>query len=173
MSAKSHTTGHDTGHTGPIKLSKQLVLTVLFSFVLPVAMIASLVSYVNSGDHHGASGVNSEKSTAARIQKVGEVGFQSASRELKTGEQVFTAQCSACHATGAAGSPKFGNAVAWGPRIQTGFNALLNSALKGKNAMAPQGGGAFSDLEVARAVVYMANAGGAKFPEPKAGGAAK
>ena len=66
------------------------------------------------------------------------------------------------------GAPKFGDAAAWGPRIKTGFDALLNSALKGKNAMTAQGGGAFSDYEVARAVVYMANAGGAKFDEPKA-----
>jgi hypothetical protein len=34
--------------------------------------------------------------------------------------------------------------------------------------MTAQGGGAFSDYEIARAVVYMANAGGAKFAEPKA-----
>jgi cytochrome c5 len=42
----------------------------------------------------------------------------------------------------------------------------LNSALKGKNAMGAQGGGNFDDYEIARAVVYMANAGGAKFAEP-------
>ena len=82
---------------------------------------------------------------------------------LKTGEQVFTAQCSACHATGAAGAPKFGDSAAWGPRIGAGYAALLNSALKGKNAMGPQGGGDFSDLEIGRAVVYMANKGGASF----------
>jgi len=34
--------------------------------------------------------------------------------------------------------------------------------------MTPQGGGAFSDYEVGRAVVYLANAGGAKLAEPKA-----
>lgn len=34
--------------------------------------------------------------------------------------------------------------------------------------MAPQGGGAFSDLEIGRAVVYLANAAGAKFEEPAA-----
>jgi hypothetical protein len=33
--------------------------------------------------------------------------------------------------------------------------------------MGAQGGGDFDDFEVARAVVYMANAGGAKFDEPK------
>jgi cytochrome c5 len=50
---------------------------------------------------------------------------------------------------------------------------LWNSALKGKGAMGAQGGGDFSDYEVARAVVYMANAGGAKFDEPKKPEAAK
>jgi cytochrome c5 len=67
-----------------------------------------------------------------------------------------------------AGAPKFGDAGAWGPRITAGYEALLNSALKGKGAMAAQGGGDFSDTEIGRAVVYMANKGGAKFEEPKA-----
>jgi cytochrome c5 len=43
---------------------------------------------------------------------------------------------------------------------------LLNSALKGKGVMSAQGGGEYSDVEVGRAVVHMANAGGAKFEEP-------
>ena len=33
--------------------------------------------------------------------------------------------------------------------------------------MAAQGGGEFSDFEIGRAVVFMANKGGAKFSEPK------
>jgi cytochrome c5 len=70
------------------------------------------------------------------------------------------------------GSPKFGDAAAWAPRIKTGFDALWNSAMKGKNAMPAQGGGDQADLEIARAVVYMANAGGAKFDEPKVPAAA-
>jgi cytochrome c5 len=61
-----------------------------------------------------------------------------------------------------------GDNAAWGPRIKTGYAALLNSALKGKNAMAPQGGGEHDDHEIGLAVVYMANAAGAKFPEPAA-----
>ena len=34
--------------------------------------------------------------------------------------------------------------------------------------MTPQGGGDFNDFEIGRAVVYLANQGGAKFDEPKA-----
>ena len=70
-------------------------------------------------------------------------------------------------AAGVAGAPKFGDAAAWAPRIATGYEALLTSALKGKGAMGAQAGGAFSDIEIGRAVVHMANAGGAKFSEPK------
>jgi len=44
----------------------------------------------------------------------------------------------------------------------------VQSALKGKNAMSAQGGGAFSDVEIARAVAYMANQGGGQFTEPPA-----
>ena len=101
-------------------------------------------------------------------QKVGVVEIRDANRPLKTGEEVYKAQCIACHGSGAAGAPKFGDAAAWGPRIATGYDALLNSALKGKGAMGAQGGGDFEDLEVARAVVYMTTAAGGKFPEPAA-----
>jgi cytochrome c5 len=91
---------------------------------------------------------------------------------LRTGEQVYAAQCTTCHAAGLAGAPKSGDEAAWAPRIKTGYEALLNSALKGKGAMAAQGGGEFSDYEIGRAVVFMANKGGAKFDEPKAPAAA-
>ncbi|RYF54811.1 MAG: c-type cytochrome, partial [Comamonadaceae bacterium] len=89
-----------------------------------------------------------------------------------TGEAVFKGQCAACHATGAAGAPKLADAAAWAERIKTGFDTLVHSALKGKGAMAPQGGGDFNDTEIARAVAYMANAAGAKFAEPAAPAAA-
>jgi cytochrome c5 len=143
-----------------------LLLAVFFSFVIPVFLIIGLVYYVSSGTAPAAGAVNTEKATAQRIQKIGMVEIRDANREMKTGEEVFKGQCSACHASGAAGSPKFGDAAAWGPRIKTGFDSLWNSALKGKGAMGAQGGGDLTDYEVARGVVYMANAGGAKFTEP-------
>ena len=89
-------------------------------------------------------------------------------KSMKTGEQVFQAQCTACHTSGAVGAPKLGDEAAWGPRIKTGFDALIASALKGKGNMPPQGGGDASDFEIGRAVVFMANKSGAKFDEPKA-----
>ena len=167
MSDSSHATAHDEAHTGPIKTPKQLLLAAFFSFVIPIFVIIGLVYYVTADNKPAAGTVNAEKARAERIQKVGMVEIRDANREMKTGEQVFTAQCSACHAAGLAGSPKFGDAGAWGPRIKTGFDALLNSALKGKGAMGAQGGGDLDDFEIARAVVYMVNGSGGKFDEPK------
>jgi cytochrome c5 len=158
---------HEEAHTGPIKTPRQLLMAVFYSFVVPVFIIIGLVYYVTSANKPEAGASNTPESVAARIQKVGSVEIRDANRELKTGEQVFKAQCTACHTSGAAGAPKFGDAGAWGPRIKNGYEALLNSALKGKGAMGAQGGGDFDDIEVGRAVVYMANAAGAKFAEPQ------
>jgi cytochrome c5 len=166
---------HDGPHEGPIKTPKQLIWAVAASFVVPIIVIIMLTQFVASGEKNAAgTDALAPEAVASRIQRVGAVTIKDASdtASLKTGEQVFQAQCSACHATGAAGAPKFGDEAAWGPRIKQSFEALLNSALKGKGNMGPQGGGDFSDYEVARAVVYMANHGGAKFEEPKAPAAA-
>jgi cytochrome c5 len=97
---------------------------------------------------------------------VGHVEIKDANRVLKSGEEVYKGQCTTCHSIGVAGSPKLADASAWGPRIGKGYEALLTSALKGKGVMAAQGGGDYEDQEIGRAVIYMANAAGAKFKEP-------
>jgi cytochrome c5 len=110
-----------------------------------------------------------------RLQPVGTVVVKAAAAgggEPRTGEQLYQAACNACHGAGTLGAPKFGDAAAWGPRIKTGYDALMASATKGKNSMPARGGSDASDFELARAVVYMANKGGASFPEPKAPAAA-
>ena len=45
--------GHDD-HTGPIKTPKQLIVTVVASFVVPIIVIILLVNYVAFGDKPGA-----------------------------------------------------------------------------------------------------------------------
>ena len=169
MSDAQNQHDHDGPHEGPIKTPKQLILAVLYAFVVPVILIVLLVEYVTS-DHRLAAGTQAltPEAVAERIQPVGMVQVKDASdlSTLKTGEQVFAAQCTTCHTAGLVGAPKFGDAEAWAPRIKTGYDALLHSALAGKNNMGAQGGGDFTDLEIGRAVVYMANKAGAKFDEP-------
>ena len=172
MSATDHNSpqedDHDIAHTGPIKTPQQLLAAVFFSFVVPIFAIIGLVYYVTSQNVPAAGAVDSGQALAKRIQKVGVVEIRDANRPLKSGEEVYKAQCVACHAAGAAGAPKFGDEAAWAPRLKTGFEALWNSSLKGKGAMGAQGGGDFQDVEIGRAVVYLTNAAGGKFPEPAA-----
>jgi cytochrome c5 len=174
MSDAQHTE-HEANHEGPIKTPKQLVGAVVASFVVPIVVIIMLANFVNFGGKEGAGsdGMGAE-ATARRIQPVGSIQVKDASdaSALKTGEQVYQAQCSACHASGAAGAPKFGDEAAWSARVKTGYDALLTSALKGKGNMGAQGGGDMSDLEIGRAVVFMANKAGGKLDEPKAPAAA-
>lgn len=168
-------------HTGPIKNPRQLLVTVFFSFVVPILIIVGLVYVVVTGlkpsgavqgEAMGLYGVSAdarERDTALRLAKVGAVEIRDANRPLAGGEDVFKVQCVACHGTpGIPGAPHLNDAAAWGPRLGQGYEALLQSALKGKGAMPPQGGGDFQDVEIARAVVYLSNSGGGKFEEPKA-----
>jgi cytochrome c5 len=171
MSDAQNQHDHDGPHEGPIKTPKQLILAVLYAFVVPVIVIVLLVEYVTS-DHRPAAGTEAlaPAAVAERIRPVGMVQVKDASdlSTLKTGEQVFAAQCTTCHTAGLVGAPKLGDADAWGPRLKTGYDALLHSAIAGKGNMGAQGGGDFTDLEIGRAVVYMANKSGGKLDEPKA-----
>jgi cytochrome c5 len=165
MSDNHHASGHDA-HAAPTHSAAKKVFNLVVLLAVPVLTVGSLIGYYKS--HDGAPIASmSEEAVAARIQKVGMLQLGESKRELKTGEEVFKAQCTTCHTAGLLGAPKLGDSAAWGARIATGYATLLNSALKGKNAMTAQGGGAFSDYEVGRAVVYLANASGAKFAEPK------
>jgi cytochrome c5 len=75
------------------------------------------------------------------------------------GKAVYDETCHVCHATGLAGSPKFGDKAAWAPRIATGMDKLYNAALHGLNAMPPKGGNAgLTDAQVKAAVDYMVSA---------------
>lgn len=94
----------------------------------------------------------------------------------RTGEQVYLEVCAGCHDSGALGAPRHKEAGDWGKRLAQGYDTLLTHALKGFNKMPARGGDPdLSDLEVARSVVHMTNAAGARFeaalkkaPEPTA-----
>ena len=155
-------------HTGPIKTPSQLLWTSFFAFVAPIFIIIGLVYFVTSGNKPAMGAGDPELATAQRIQRVGTVELRDANRPLALGDAVYAAQCVACHAAGVAGAPKFGDTAAWAPRIATGYDALLTAVLKGKGAMGAQGGGAYRDEEIGRAVVHLVNASGGNFPVPAA-----
>lgn len=72
------------------------------------------------------------------------------------GEGIYGNVCSACHESGAAGSPIRGNEEAWAERTEQGFATLLDHAINGIGAMPARGGNPnLSDEEMEAAVAYM------------------
>ncbi|OIQ97700.1 cytochrome c-555 precursor [mine drainage metagenome] len=145
-----------------VLLAVSALLFLIFLITLASNLIPSLVlSNQATGD---------DAAVDARIQPVAKVELASsaasgagAAKAPRTGEELVNSVCSACHGTGAAGSPKIGDKAAWAPRIAKGLDALVKSATAGKNAMPPKGGSDASELELTRAIVYMADKSGANF----------
>ncbi len=77
--------------------------------------------------------------------------------EPRTGEAVHSKSCGTCHATGAAGAPKTGEAGQWQPRLaERGVDGLYKSAISGFKAMPAKGLCMdCSDEELHNAVNYM------------------
>lgn len=160
-------------HESGIKTPKQLMAAVAAAFLIPIICIVLLVQYVTTQSKTGAgSNGQSPEAITARIKPVADEGFTfkdvNAPKQIMAGAEVFKAVCAACHATGAAGAPKSGDAGAWSARIAQGYDTLVSHAVAGIRAMPAKGGNPdLDDVEVARAVVYMANESGAKFKEPE------
>lgn len=84
---------------------------------------------------------------------------QKAAAVNPAGEQLYKTACFACHATGVANAPKFGDKAAWEPYIKTGMDAMVKVAMTGKGAMPPKGGAAnASEADIRAAVEFMVNA---------------
>lgn len=168
---------HAEAHESPIKTPKQLIITVVLAFAVPIlliVMISQFVSNIRSVDMESTA--MSSEAVARRLKPVSDVAFAeagaSAAAAPRTGEAIYKTICGACHDSGAAGAPKFGKTDEWAARIREGQKMLVATAIKGSGGMPARGGGAdLSDLEVERAVVYIANAAGAKFKEPAAAAA--
>jgi cytochrome c5/cytochrome c551/c552 len=163
---------HDE-HISPIKTPKQLAIVLALAFLVPIVLfllLSQLVTGVRREDTDAT-----EAQVLSRIKPVGEVTLAGATsaRASMSGEQVFQAVCKTCHELGIAGAPKVGDKAAWAGPIKKGYETLVQHALNGfqetGKVMPPRGGNPdLSDVEVERALVYMANRSGANFKEPAA-----
>jgi cytochrome c5 len=158
---------------------QEFLLALVGGLFAPLIAIIMIIVYVMGiqGNQVDAGAVEAEdRATRERIKPFG-VSLAidpNAPKIERSGEQVYNEVCASCHASGALGSPKFKDVAAWGKRIAQGYDTLLAHAIKGFNKMPARGGDPdLTDLEVARGVVYMTNAAGAKFeavltkePEP-------
>ena len=161
-------------HASFIKTPKQLIVVILLAFLVPIFGIALVLQMVVGGNY-AEPGALSPEAVSARLQPVGkvEVVDANAPRVLRSAEEIVKTTCMACHGTGVAGALKIGDKTAWGKVAKAGLDAMLKNAIAGKGAMPPRGGlPDLSDLELARAIVYMANQSGGSLKEPAAPGAA-
>lgn len=72
------------------------------------------------------------------------------------GGSLVKARCSECHATGKDGAPRIGHMEDWKPRLQSGVENLVMSAVRGHNAMPARAGMSnLSDSDLRAAVVFM------------------
>lgn len=147
------------------------VVAGLLAPLLAIFLIVQLVLGIQEGHQPDTSSEAAQKATLDRIKPFAQLAALDANapKVEKSGQAVYDAVCASCHAAGALGAPKFDNKGDWGPRLGQGFDTLVKHAIEGIRQMPARGGDAdLSDVEVARAVAYMANSAGASFREPEA-----
>ncbi|CAD5375862.1 Cytochrome c5 [Pseudomonas sp. OF001] len=113
----------------------------------------------------------SDDAIAERLKPVGEVCIAgqeckgvgavaaAAGGGARSADDVVAKYCGACHSAGVLGAPKIGDAADWKARASErgGIDALLKSAIAGRNAMPPKGTCAdCSDDELLGAIHKMA-----------------
>ncbi|MDP3421019.1 MAG: c-type cytochrome [Thiobacillus sp.] len=153
------------------------VIAGLLAPLLAIFLIVQLVLGIQEGQQPDTTSEAAEKATLKRIQPVAKLAALDANapRVEKSGQEVYVAVCASCHDSGALGAPKFDARGDWAGRLGQGYDTLVKHAIEGLRQMPARGGDSdLSDIEMARAVAYLANSAGANFkaPEPPAAPAA-
>jgi cytochrome c5 len=156
---------------------KQLILVIpgaILAFTLLISLIAKTSSVVGTPAAEVPQAVVAQVDENIKPVASVEVAAADAGPHVdKSGEEVVKGVCSACHTAGLMGSPKIGDKGQWGPRIAQGYDTLISHAINGIRSMPARGGNAaLTDGEIANAVAYMANQGGANFTPPASKAAA-
>jgi len=167
---------HVEEHDSLIKTPQQLIVVVLFAFLIPLGGLLMIASFATGGltPRPASDAVIAERLKPVGSAVIGEVpaqpaaatgagtpasaaaGKTAATGSPASGKKLYDTVCMACHAAGVAGAPKTGDKAAWQPRIAQGKEALYTSALHGKNAMPAKGGMASApDADVKAAVDYL------------------
>lgn len=147
------------------------VVAGLLAPLLAIFLIVQLVLGIQDKHEPDTSSEAAQKATLARIKPVAQLAALDANapKVEKSGQEVYDAVCTSCHTPGALGAPKFDSKGDWVGRLGQGYDTLIKHAIEGIRQMPPRGGdGDLSDVEVARAVAYMANSAGANFKAPEA-----
>jgi len=145
---------------------KQPIIATALALVATIGILVLLTQVVTDVPKQAK---DDDAAVLGRLKPVGELVVASAGapKGQLTGEQVFGQVCKNCHETGLAGAPKVGDKAAWGKVIAQGQKTAVEHAIAGIRAMPPKGGNPdLENVEVERAVVFMASKAGANWKEP-------
>ena len=129
-----------------------------------VSAALAMLCVITSANAVSTSNDMSDEAIAKRLKPIGSVHVAGAAASTasasaggtRSGEEVYSKACVACHATAGIGAPVKGNAADWGPRKEKGFDSLLTNAINGINAMPPKGTCMdCSDEEIKAAIEFM------------------
>ncbi len=146
-------------------MSGKTVRFKIVNRVLNTILRISLLTLLSSAAANASEKTDME--IAERLKPVGEVCVEGqacataaapvASAEPRSGEEVYKAACSACHATATLNAPKPADMAAWQPRIDKGMEVLYANSINGFNGVMPPRGacGNCSDDELKAAVDFM------------------
>lgn len=92
-----------------------------------------------------------------KVQIAGAAPAGAAAAGPRSGKEIYTAACTACHAVGVLGAPKTQVAADWQPRLdEKGFDLVWKNAIDGIGAMPPMGTcGDCSEDDIKAAIEYM------------------
>lgn len=137
-------------------------MTLIKRLSLLIALSVSLFSATSFAQDLSDQAVASRIAPISDVYIDGEIATASTANnsdepaEPRSGEKIYNTFCVACHATGAAGAPIKGDAVAWEPRVAQGEATLIKHAIAGFNVMPARGTCAnCSDDEIASTVKYL------------------
>lgn len=143
------------------------VWSTLTKFMLGLAVFAIIIfvvaGYMAAGNKEAAlkdKAAGADEAIAERIAPVAQVTVAgdapAAAPTKKSGKDIYSSACFACHGTGAAGAPILGDKAAWSARIGQGTAKLYDHAINGLNGMPAKGGRAdLSDDAIKSVVDYM------------------
>lgn len=153
----------DNVHAGSGITFLQKIIAILGGVIAPIVVVYLLVA--TNAVETPAVAIDVAKNIKP-VAKV-EVAPDRTNYVDMTGEEVVNKACNACHGAGLPGIPKIGDNDAWKARIAQGYEALTNNAIQGLRMMPARGGNPdLTDLEMQRAVAFMANQSGANFTAP-------
>ena len=150
---------------------------MVISALVVIAIVAIVISrIITGGDTPETTDPIVQKVIEERIKPVGGVhvgevpaqmvaksdagtsqsASQGSAKKYASGKEVYEAVCLACHSTGAAGAPKYGDKGGWAKYLDKGLEGNYAAAINGAGAMPAKGGRSdLSDEDVKAAVDYL------------------